>query len=78
MGSSPIGGTKLNKMSKQKQVKITITLEHVMNDDWYEGEGKSSKEKLDEYEEEFGDIEVLINHVLEKQKYGWKVKAKFV
>ena len=65
-------------MAKQRKVKLTITLEHTIIDDWYEGEGKTPKQKLRDYEESFGDIEVLSNHVLSEMKYGWDVKAEYL
>lgn len=64
-------------MSKQRKIKLTITIEHLIDDDWYEGEGKTPSQKLRKYEEEFGDIEVLDNHVLSDIQYGWDVKAEY-
>lgn len=65
-------------MSKQRKIKLTITIEHEIIDDWFEGERKTPKEKLREYEDAFSDIEVLENHVLSVQKYGWDVKAEYL
>ena len=65
-------------MSKKRKIKLTITIEHTIVDDWFEGEGKSPKQKLKLYEEEFGDIETLENHILSKIKYGWDVKAEYL
>jgi len=73
-----IFGEKLRVMKRQRKVKVIITIEHEFIDDWFEGERKTPKEKLSEYEDAFSDIEVLENHVLSKQKYGWDVRAEYL
>ena len=65
-------------MNRQRKIKVTITIIHEMVDDWFEGERKTPREKLGEYEDAFSDIEILENHVLSEQKYGWDVKAVYL
>ena len=44
-----------------KKVRITVTFD--IEDDWYEAERKTKKERVKLYEEEFSDIEILENHM---------------
>ena len=45
-----------------KKIKISINIEHEMNDD--------------QYEEDFSDLEVLVN-LLDDIRYGWDVKVEY-
>jgi len=59
-----------------KKIKININIEHEIDDNWYEDEKLTPKQKLRKYEEDFSDLEVLVN-LLDDIKYDWNVKAEY-
>lgn len=61
---------------RMKKVKLTITIEHEMEDNWYQAEGLSKGQRVKRYEEDFSDIEVLVNNI--DRSGGWNVKAEIV
>ena len=53
--------------------KIKITVSFEIEDDWYKGQCLTKWERNRKYLEEFGDIEVLWNHI---PKYGYDVSIE--
>lgn len=61
-------------MSKNKVKKVKIKMSFEIDvEDWYEYERLTRKETLEKLEEDFSDIEVLVNH-MPTSGYDLKVK----